>query len=313
MCLMLTPHEPASTHLHSIPCAVENKPCQLLVYINDLAVSDGDGDSALMIVAIPKLPNKDEANGFQFGLVDASTNKMKSQRNEVARECKELLPWEAVRSNGFSSRSKGLSRALIVHKVGNYNISVAPSLTELQDMVDWDKFTKPKDFDKRFSTLSDKKLFPFECAYVVAQAVVNVENDGFGIVFRDPEFRYFPTSHEHASSRLKSYDAKCYLYNQGEMQAGYFPFRVEKNSFKASENRGKVTIRGVKTKNGLMAQSFVLSNSEFLDENMKKLSRECINSQDGSKLRIVYPEINSISYCPINSNAVNQNIQVNVK
>jgi hypothetical protein len=174
---MLTDAEPTSTILINVPVMYKNKKHKLLIYTNDL---ESDRNN-LMIVPIPNLSHDDD-----FGLVDVSEKNRKSNytfRNEL------VTRFPAIKNQSFRntlSNSYSAPNSLIVHNIGNYNISVAPDINSLENMVDWSIFSLPHDFEDRKNTLLDKELYPFKCAYVIAQAHTSVKDDGFGIVYPDP-------------------------------------------------------------------------------------------------------------------------------
>ena len=74
---------------------------------------------------------------------------------------------------------------LIVHKIGNYNISIAKSVDEVLNKINWNIFNKPVDLNERIKVLTDKNIHKFdECCFVVAQATKSIHKDGFGIVYK---------------------------------------------------------------------------------------------------------------------------------
>jgi hypothetical protein len=159
-----------------------------------------------MIVAIPN------STGVQnFGLVDVTTQSMKLFRSQIQDLCEPKTFENYGMSKSLSANS---AKLLKVNEVGNYDISVAPSLEALEHNINWNHFKLPKDFEKRKMTLMDKNLFPFNCAYVVAKARKNIKDDGFGIIYPDPLINYFPTCHEYSTNNTPQtgaqYDVKCY-------------------------------------------------------------------------------------------------------
>jgi hypothetical protein len=166
-----------------------------------------------MVVPFPVNPH---TSSSKIGLVDISTENMKELRTEI----KSLKPQKF--SDSFSKNSYSLSRSksipLEVHQIGNYNISVATSLDQLLDRVDWTKFKKPSDFNERISTFRNEKLYPrkFAYFYVVASAIKNIKDDGFGIVYPqlDDDIIYIPTAHEDTESEHK-FDVEIYNFTNG--------------------------------------------------------------------------------------------------
>ena len=223
---MLTDHEPSSTRLINIPVIFNNQNYKLLLYTNDLDISNepvtvspildnkrgnmngldrslevlsnqhmtngfqSDKKGALMIVPIPNIYNIND-----FGLVDVSTDKMKHFRKTFFEKCDKLKP--VTRGLNFSYSNNLSSGKKMVHEIGNYRISVANNLDDLMNNIDWSKFELPSNFNDRFSTLQDSNLYPDkQYAYVVAQSQKSVKDDGFGIAYPDVGYEYFPTAHE---------------------------------------------------------------------------------------------------------------------
>lgn len=213
MCIMMTIHEPASTRLINIPVIVDDKKYKLMLYTNDLNVSGTGAKGALMVVPFPNVSGCDN-----FGLVDVSSDKMKAFRKEVYEVCERLKPVRPDDGMLYLS-DKGFNRSMkMVHEVGNYKISVANSLQELKDSINWTQFDKPDDFEEKFSTFTDKNLYPeSNYCYVIAQAQVSVKNDGFGFVYPDSGCEYFPTAHECTSvggDGNVDYDVKMYNFSR---------------------------------------------------------------------------------------------------
>ena len=207
---MLTDQEPSSTRLINIPVQLsDGTKAKLLLYTNDLETG---GKGALMIVPIPN-PTKSTA---AFGLVNASDPKIKAFRTKLFEECA-LLEDEDDGDFSDDELKKAIpdffSRSLAVHGVGNYRISLAPTLKDLTSRVDWSKFTRPSDFKTRFKTFINNELYPFPCAYIVAEAQKSIKDDGFGVIYPDPGFTYFPTAHEERSTSLDDTSSESLFTN----------------------------------------------------------------------------------------------------
>jgi hypothetical protein len=214
----------------------------------------------------------------------------------------------ALNSNSIKGRKdKG---KLKVHRVGNYEISIAPTVADLMERIDWTKFTKPADFNVRLQTLTDKELLPFECGYVIAKAVVSVKNDGFGVLFPDPGFVYFPTCHENDSKTAnKKYDVRCYSYDSKKSKPTW-PFQVSRNtpSFQDKIQGGSYTLQSKNSQAG--ALSLELKTSQKRVHNLHRLEPKCILAATGEQELVKYDVDNFkyINYCPIKCTAKNQNI-----
>ena len=325
---MLTDHEPSSTRLINIPVIVNNQMYKLLIYTNDLKISNkpvnsqsiiGNGMSnssdnrslgnfngldrslevfsnqymtngvdsskkgALMIVPIPNIYNVNN-----FGLVDVSSDKMKYFRKELFRVCDRLKP--ATRGMLSYSNSVGDRSMKKVHKIGNYRISVADNLNELHQNIDWSKFELPSNFNDRFATLQDTNLYPDkQYAYVVAQSQNSIKDDGFGIVYPDVGYEYFPTAHEvpdkfssfggmngfgdsftQQSSNNVEYDVK--IYNLSERARNNVKFGTKNLQFYNLQDRSKIynlisylDLNMVMSKSGQHATYDIDSSSKYFN------------------------------------------------
>jgi hypothetical protein len=353
--MMMTKYEPTSTHLFNIPYVIDGVKYQLLVYTNDLSLEetsegkprsiDSDPlktfyttmvdrgytdstnlipssflaekeDSALMIVAIPN-----PTGATNFGLVDVTTDKMKRFRSEAKIVGDSLIPWNHSLSvtNSFNdSFMVQESRSLMVHRVGNYDISVAPSLDALEKQIDWSHFSLPADFEKRKATLSDSSLFPYPCAYVVAKAVKSVKDDGFAVLFPDPGFTYFPTCHENNDKGYNEYDVRCYQF--GNKRKKEFPFKVMydkydtgvKYSFSSNEGSKMENIGKVKKGTSIYAPSFNTTELKDIRKILSYLPEKAVMSETGDSISMKYDKENvkCMNYCPLKTRTINQNIEL---
>jgi len=199
---MLTETEPSSTRLINIPCYFLDKKYKLLIYTNDVKPKD---KGALMVVPFPK------RNG-EIGLVDISTENMKDFRKLVFTECEKLKPEEPPsRSYGGILLCSNSMPKKEIYEIGNYNISVADNLNELLNNIDWSKFTKPNDFDERINIMKNKQIYQEdEYFYIVAECLKPIKNDGFGVVYPDCGYDYFPTAHEKLG--IVNFDVKMYNF-----------------------------------------------------------------------------------------------------
>jgi hypothetical protein len=174
--------------------------------------NNNDNNNSIMVVPFPVNPH---TSSSKIGLVDITTDDMKELRTNI----KSLKPLPKYFSNSFSADSYSLSRSmkpLEVHKIGNYNISVATSLDQLLERIDWTKFNKPNNFNERVNTFKNPKLYPIKYAYfyVVASAIKNIKDDGFGIVYPqlDENITYIPTAHEDTENE-PDFDVEIYNLN----------------------------------------------------------------------------------------------------
>lgn len=208
---MATKHKPHGTKLFNLPVLVDNKLFNLNIYMNYIDSITND-NPALMIVPYPK---------GKIGFLDMTNDKSK-------QFVKDIVNITEIKYQSFGKYTERSSNnSLEVYEVGNYNISVANSIKELNDKLNWNRFQKPYDLETRLSVLNDKNIYfqGIEYCYVVAQATKNIKEDGFGILYEYNGETYFPTAHEQQilskrdSIRSSSndykhvdYDVKCYNF-----------------------------------------------------------------------------------------------------
>lgn len=210
MCIIISGDiQPSKTQLMNIPVNItgDQVAYNFFIYVNNFNVSN---KSSIMVVPFPLEKN----TGFKnIGLVDISTQPMKKLRKDIKDISKQPLF-----GNSPPLCSKMIiqnSEPLQVHKIGNYNISVALSIEELLNRIDWGKFTKPDNFPQRMNTFNNTTLYPdtYDYFYVVAEAVENIVDDGFGIVYPQlNNYFYIPTAHEDTSSH-HDFDVAIYYFN----------------------------------------------------------------------------------------------------
>ena len=174
-----------------------------------------NANNSIMVVPFPVNPHTPSSN---IGLVDISTDDMKTLRTQI----KSLKPVPKLMSNSYSRNITFSASPLEVHKIGNYNISVATSYDQLLERIDWTKFNKPLDFEERVKTFRNRVLYPPQYAYfyIVASAIENIKDDGFGIVYPqlDEQITYIPTAHEDTQHE---HDFDVEIYNFSYNKSAY--------------------------------------------------------------------------------------------
>jgi len=236
---------------------------------NELTETQTSNNGAIMIVAYPV--EKDVENPL-IGLVDISTETMKKFRVDVIA----LKPIQQNYMKNSLSRSASFSadslEPLKVYEVGNYKISVALGFSALESRLDWTKFTKPDDFDLRIKTLLNPKLYPptYKWFYVVASAVKNVKDDGFGVVYPrlSADLLYFPTAHEQRkdNSINSGYDFDYELYGYSLREKPDAQITLTLNEVKADQPQKMYFNNKAITK-----PLERLRNLQFIDLNQNKL------------------------------------------
>lgn len=321
MCIMMTDHEPNTTKLYHVPVTYNNYPYNLCIYVNNLdmqtdshnyipyrnnrlahplsnlpnmgnvynnhfqVIDDNffseyvDNKGALMIVPFPKV------DGFKIGMVNIDTEEMKQFRQDV----KNLFPSPMNKSFSleYDSEIMMLSRnPLKVHSIGNYNISIAPDIDSLLNRINWNKFAKPTDYNLRVATLHNKSLYPCDCIYVVAQATKNVKDDGFGIIYPNVGFDYFPTAHE--GSGMVVYDVECFHFmNEPEhhSNSSFLRFGNKKLPITSCTDLGSI------------------------ERTLKKLSGE-VTMEDGTTDKFKTSHVSRVNRWTINGSYNNKNIYI---
>lgn len=306
MCVILSgENQPDTTKLMNIPVIIDKNKYNFFIYVNNFELYTGkkmssvfvddnigsignyatfqsndefyknnrDFDSANSIMVVPFPVEKGTTFG-QIGLVDISTKSMKNLRDSI--ESLKPVSRSASTLLGMKSYSTNSTEPIEVHTVGNYNISVATTLHDLLNRIDWNKFKKPDDFEQRMKGLKNENLYPsqYNYFYVVASAIENIKNDGFGIVY--PQLKdcfYIPTAHEDNSLHHK-YDVEI------------FSFDYNKNSS--------------------------IYNSKYIKQSLSSLQNQNVKMLNGTYKKMDYDEsISSFNYKEENGLMKNHNIWLN--
>ena len=295
MCILLTESEPKSTHLFQFPCKVigSDDSHTMLVYMNDMESTDN-----VMLVGIPRVKGKD------IGLVSID-DAFRDDLDAIKRRCDDAIPYNMTEgTRNVTQNSYGASRGgmLQVHRVGNYDISVAHSLKDIHDRVDWTRFRKPADFDRRLRTLGNKELFPFSCSVIVAQSHTQIANDGFGVVYsvNERQVAYFPTCHEMNETDYHYYDVRLYVgsYNPDPIMV---PFHTPDPSMVIMSPTDTRKHYYYKSQNGRW-KSFAYPFK------FSPLNLQCTWSETGLVSQLDNVEPFHVHMVPVNVHAKNQNV-----
>lgn len=299
MCVIIAGEtQPDTTKLMNIPVVIEDEKYNFFMYINNFDLQqktfnsnrfyDGfmdyandsvgnyasfnsnedfyskksNNNNSIMVVPFPVNPH---TSSSKIGLVDISTDTMKELRTNI----KSLKPiknnftdsYSMTRNLSFSANSAPLE----VHKVGNYNISIATSYDQLLERIDWTKFNKPSNFEQRVNTFRNPHLYPRQYAYfyVVASAIDNIKDDGFGIVYPQltKQITYLPTAHEDIDSEHK-FDVEMYYF--GYDKPTYFNKDYLHNKLSKLKNQPVKMINNVYKK---MDFDKNITSFNFIEEN----------------------------------------------
>jgi len=245
MCIVPGNGAPKSTRLFTMPATFDGKDATVLMYLNDMGLSEDATESAaarteegreiagwsagwsgaswrpvFTYAPAPKaarpavmiVPFPNPTRSTVFGLLDSSTFKA------FTGAVQDAFPRPVTASFGFDGMVKGArneARLAPVLRVGNYNISVVPTALALMENVDWSKFHVGTGeearvaFFNRLSVISDSSVVPEDSGFVVAEAVLAVKDGGFGLVYPGTH-AFLPTCHE-ASAAPVEYDVECYV------------------------------------------------------------------------------------------------------
>jgi len=193
---------------------------------------------------------------------------------------------QMTRSLGTDSYSDSITFGMDdyepVRYVGNYKISIVFDIDAFNTKIDWSHFTKPHDFETRVSVFRDVVLFPrtINWAYVIAQAITPLKEDGFSVAYSRISHIYLPTCHEMLSKEThetkKDYDVTINVFSRSKSLK--FPFKMQYN-VQYSQDGNFITSQSsnyLKTFSG---------STELLwhDNYFKKLSGiPCVNYASGS-------------------------------
>jgi hypothetical protein len=231
-------------------------------------INSNSSNNSIMVVPFPVQPHTIVS---KIGLVDISTDSMKELRTSI-KNLNPNIPKTFSNSYSLSTSFDEYSDSLEVHKIGNYNISVATTYNQLLDRIDWTKFNKPDNFEKRMQTFRNPNLYPrqFGYFYVVAEAIENIKDDGFGVVYPQlpNNIIYLPTAHEDTEEE-HYFDVEMYTFGyekyDKDFDISYLHSRLEK-----LKNQ-PVKMLGKNPTNKLMSFDKDISSFRFLEEkkNMK--------------------------------------------
>jgi hypothetical protein len=238
MCVILSSSpEPTKTHLINIPGVLfspedKNPDCaaQISLYNNDIGVSVEN--PFCMVVAYPMYDYAMIKSGGVAG-TEVGREKVKARIGLIDMDNAGTLPEHAKNiqyqgtrlgdekfriplvslgvSFGLSADGDDHTRSLKVHRVGNYNVSLAFEYDDLLTRLDAGAFRRPADYADRIATFRDTNLFLGPMFYVVSQCVdPSITTGSFGVVYPAPfDVQYFPTCHQGSYGRNVHYDVRC--------------------------------------------------------------------------------------------------------
>jgi hypothetical protein len=205
MCIMATNAQPTGTRIFSLPAQFDDTGAlaTAIVYVNALETR---GARQLMIVPFPNA-------GGEAALKDVLLTPYEPWK-AVTGGIEDLFATDDFAMQSLGARNSASRDSMRpVHRVGKYQVSVAPNAETLLRTIDWRRFDVPEDLDARLAVMRDPNVCPATCGFVVAQAVEDVQNDGFAVVYPGGDV-FLPTCHKRSARGYDdsvSYDAKCYV------------------------------------------------------------------------------------------------------
>jgi hypothetical protein len=105
---------------------------------------------------------------------------------------------------------------LDIYDMDIYKMSIASSKYDLVNKINWNIFIKPVDFEKRLSTLDNTTLFytDYKWIYIILTSEYDIQNDGFGIVYKSSDVDYFPICREDKVNTNIKYNAEIYHFSK---------------------------------------------------------------------------------------------------
>ena len=149
-----------------------------------------------MVVPIPNKHGMPE-DGFVLSAVfprDVKT--MRYEAKNAFEDYAPMVPQQMMGGDMFGAAFGGMGGAapLAVQSVGAYQISVAPSLHDLETRAPWSCF--PSSIGRVDGILADMRAhYGSGYAFVVAQSTLPVKEAGFSVVYQDAD-PFVPTAHE---------------------------------------------------------------------------------------------------------------------
>lgn len=199
MCCIFTPAwAPFGTYLILVPLA-SHPGKWFLTYVNSAENRNQDvSKPMLMVVPVPNPGGAMAELDFLLGETKGVKEMLKAAVDSFAsyEPPKELAKSRGARRGMGAPGAPRAASFLLVQDVGEYNVTVAPSLERLVADVQWDRFDVPD--DARKAILADMAVkFGSEFAFVIAQTKPgHLPNDsGFGVAFDSP-VPFWPTAHE---------------------------------------------------------------------------------------------------------------------
>jgi hypothetical protein len=158
-----------------------------------------------LVIPIPVPQNYN----YELGFIDMSTTKTVEFLNNLNKFKKD-------------TQNDTTLDMLDIYNVGTYKISVATSKYDLINKINWNVFIKPNDFEKRISTLDNTSLFysDYKWLYMILTSDIDIQNDGFGIVYKSSDVDYFPICREEKDrfniSNNVNYNVELYHFSKND-------------------------------------------------------------------------------------------------
>jgi hypothetical protein len=165
-----------------------------LTYVNTVG-----GSETLMVVPIPNKHGLTEEDFVLSAVFEPDASRMRFMEKRCFRPyAPPPVENQSRAASGFGSASfaaaAGGPPPLAVQRVGSYQISVAPTLNDLETRAPWTRY--PSAMSRVGVILDDmRRTYPDGYAFVIAQSTAEVKETGFAVVYKDAS-PFIPTAHE---------------------------------------------------------------------------------------------------------------------
>lgn len=183
MCIILTgEEEPVNTKILTVPIYINSIRYNLSVYLNSINM---DRKNAILGIGFARtLPVKKNAKGVVMVIPYAlpKNNKYPIALIDIADKRIKRFVEKTINTNSINPQN-----TYIINETVNslYTISLANSIEDIEESIDWNQYTKPPDYNYRLQTFLDSKLYKhekYDYIYVVMKTMTTVINSGFCII-----------------------------------------------------------------------------------------------------------------------------------
>lgn len=211
MCIDIGDSIPCDTTLISTIVQIQGKLCQLMVYENTTK------NNAAMVIGVPAEINE---------IILFKENKLFIEETQDNVQSIEQLMGPKTRglfSDSFDDCEDDMAKVITI---GNYNISIVNTISEIDTRVNWSLFKRPQNYERLISVLNDKNVFSddHKWSYIIAQSNKPVVNTSFSFSFPISQKQlYFPTCHEGGFHEY-NYDVQLCSYHREPVENHNYKF-----------------------------------------------------------------------------------------